>query len=177
MLGLLAQMNQMVLSTSILDDFKVITPRFSEPLSQDENQAQKQVKSGSISENRNRASEPDKNVTNQTKNNTKNTTGSITGSINEKKIEPKKAKSMPKNTTGSINSLNQEYADLEGRSQKAKTDKNTKRYSYFNCTKCHFMTAIRIDIKSRIGNETLHDIHKKAHPDHKLQYSNEDETL
>ena len=45
-------------------------------MSQEPKQARNHSKNGSISENR-RASEPNKNLTNQTKNDTKNTTGSL----------------------------------------------------------------------------------------------------
>ncbi len=88
-------------------------------------------------------------------------------------IEPKQVKFTPKNTTGSLTHLAQAETNLEEDVKKPKSNKNTKRYSYFKCPKCHFKDFVSMDTKSRISNETLHDIHRKSHPDHKLQYSNE----
>ncbi len=164
-------------STSILDNFKVIDPCVSVSVCQEPKQAQNHSKTDTISENRNCVSVSDENATNQTKSKQKNTTDTALTQKNKKRTVSKKSKSVPKNTTDTVTQLTQPKTDLEEIVKKTKSNKNTKRYSHFKCAKCHFKRPIRINSKSRVSDETLHDIHKKAHPDHKLQYSNEDETL
>ena len=107
----------------------------------------------------------------------KNTAGSSVGQPDKKQVDPKKSKSTTKNTAGSVGQLGQAKTKSLGIDKKAKTFKDDKRYSYFKCVECHFSGFISMNEKSRISDDTMYNIHKKANPDHKVQYSNEDESL
>jgi hypothetical protein len=159
-------------STSIITNFsKDIPPEPVEPVSQPSKQAQKQGKSGSISEYRKRASEPVKNITNQTKNNEKKGTGSTVAQSSDKRIEPKKTKSVTKKGTGSVAQLAQAYSDSDAEVKKTKTDENSKRYSHFKCLTCN-AGEFGIDEKGT-NAESILNFHKKL--GHSIQYLNQKE--
>ena len=85
-------------------------------------------------------------------------------------IEPKKGKSAPKNTTGSMTQVAQAETNLEVKSQKSKKDKNTKRYSYFKCQTCN-AGEFGIDEKGT-NKESILQFHKKA--GHSINYFNKE---
>jgi len=156
---------------------KDVPPEPVESVSQTQEQAQNHSKSGSIIEYRNRVSEPAKIAKKTSENDDENTTGSMITHSDSETIEPKSGKSVPKNTTGSMTQLTQAQTNSQEDVKKTKTQENIKRYSHFKCSICNFGAFIRIDSNSRISDDTLHDIHKREHPTHKLEYSNGDDNL
>jgi len=142
-----------------------------EPVSQTQKQARNHSKNGSTNEYGKRASEPAKKTKKTPENGDKNTVASIMTHSEKQSNEPKNTKSVPKNGTDSVAQLNQPKSQSLGFT---KNSTDVKRYSHFKCTKCNFGDFIRIDSKSRISDDTLHDIHKREYPTHKLEYSNGD---